>query len=422
MRIWDLETEYDKLISFVLQGREKRKKDVRGAVETIRKEVLSRKDRALVEFSQKWDGWKRKYPLRISEEELDKGASMVSAKDKKTLQGMIRNVSAYHKNQRGNNRVFKKNGVLVREEQVPLESALVYVPGGTAAYPSSLVMGVVPAKLAGVKKIYVTTPTSEGEANPYVCAAARMLGVTEVYRLGGAQAVYAFAYGTSTIPKVDIIVGPGNAYVEEAKRDVYGQVGIDMLAGPTELIILCTEEFSPKAVAWDMFSQAEHDPMATAGLFSPSMKYLKKVDELLKSTQTRRKETVQKALRQNGLLVWYKDAQRAVEAINRIAPEHMELIGDEQLLKDIFYPGIIYSGRHTTVAMGDYYIGTNHVLPTGGAGRFIGGLSVDRFTKRKVTVKIDESFVRKYGDQAMRMAEIEGLSAHGEAIRVRKEL
>ncbi|HEX2964219.1 MAG TPA: histidinol dehydrogenase [Syntrophorhabdaceae bacterium] len=424
MRIWDLENEYDKLISFVQRGREKRKKDVRGAVDTIRKEVLSKKDKALVEFSRKWDNWQKKYPLKISEAELNKGASEISGKDMKILQGMIQNVSMYHRNQRGADRIFKKSGVLVREEQVALESALVYVPGGTAAYPSSLVMGVVPARIAGVKNIYVTTPTFLGQVNPYICAAAQLLGVKDVYRLGGAQAIYAFAYGTASIPKVDIIVGPGNAYVEEAKRDVYGQVGIDMLAGPTELIIFCTEEFSPKAIAWDMFSQAEHDQMATAGLFSPSMKHLKEVEELINRTisQNKRRETVQKALRNNGLLVYYKDKQRAADMINRIAPEHMELIGDEQVLKNIFYPGIIYTGRHTTVAMGDYYIGTNHVLPTGGAGRFMGGLSVDRFTKRKVTVKIDESFIRRYGDQAIRLAEIEGLSAHGEAIRVRKEL
>ena len=263
-----------------------------------------------------------------------------------------------------------------------------------------------------------------GKVNPYITAAATLLGIKNIYRLGGAQAIYAFAYGIGTIPKVDIIVGPGNAYVEEAKRDVYGSVGIDMLAGPTELIILCTEQFSPKALSWDMFSQAEHDEMAMVGLFSSSRDHLKKIDDYIKRfiSQNERRDTVEKALKNNGFLVFYKNVEKAIEAINRIAPEHMELVGNERNVEKIDYPGIIYVGPHTTVAMGDYYIGTNHVLPTGGAGRFTGGLSVDRFTKRKVVVTIDKSFIEKYGDSAIRLSRIEGLFAHGEAIKARKEL
>jgi histidinol dehydrogenase len=337
---------------------------------------------------------------------------------------MIENVISYHKNQKGKNRTYRRKGLVVREEFISLEKGMVYVPGGTAAYPSSLIMGVVPAQLAGVNEIYVTTPTQNGTVNPYITAAATLLDIKNIYRLGGAQAIYAFAYGIGTIPKVDIIVGPGNAYVEEAKRDVYGSVGIDMLAGPTELIILCTKPFSPKALSWDMFSQAEHDEMATVGLFSPSRDYLKKIDDYMKRfvSQNKRRDTIKKAFKNNGFLVFYKNVGKAIEAINRIAPEHMELIGDEKHAEKIKYPGIVYVGPHTTVAMGDYYIGTNHILPTGGAGRFTGGLSVDRFTKRKVIVRIDKSFVEKYGDKAARLARIEGLFAHSEAIRARKEL
>jgi histidinol dehydrogenase len=285
-------------------------------------------------------------------------------------------------------------------------------------------MGVEPAKLAGVKEIFVTTPTESGAINPYVSAAALLLGINNVYRLGGAQAIYAFAYGIGTVPKVDIIVGPGNAYVEEAKRDVYGSVGIDMLAGPTELIVLATEPFSTKALSWDMFSQAEHDEMATVGLFSASRDHLQEIGNYIKRciSKNERRDTVKKALKNNGFLVFYKNIEKAVEAINRIAPEHLEFIGAEKDAEKIRYPGIVYIGPYTTVAMGDYYIGTNHVLPTGGAGRFTGGLSVDRFTKRKVIVTIDKSFVEKYGEKAARLARIEGLFAHGEAIEARKEL
>ncbi len=424
MKIWDLERQYDELISFVLDGREKKKQNIRSAVDSIKTEILARKEEALVEFSRKWDRWGSDYPLRLSEMEIEESASKVSRKDLGVLKGMIRNVKAYHRTQKGKDRIYRRKGLLVREKFVPMERALVYVPGGTAAYPSSLIMGTVPAQLAGVKEIYVATPTPEGRMNPYIAAAASLLGIKDVYRLGGAQAIYAFAYGVGSVPKVDIIVGPGNAYVEEAKRDVYGAVGIDMLAGPTELIILCTEPFPVEALCWDMFSQAEHDELATVGLFSPSKEHLasirKYMDEEIRKNE--RKAVVEKALDNNGFLVHYEDIGKAAKAINLIAPEHMELVGNEDVAEQIDYPGVIYVGPRTTVAMGDYYIGTNHVLPTGGAGRFTGGLSVDRFTKRKVVVKIDKAFVQKYGDNAIRLSRIEGLFAHGEAIRARKEL
>lgn len=424
MKVWNLDNEYEKFISFVLDGREKKKKNVRSVVETIKNEIISKKEKALVGFSRKWDKWEKEYPLKLSEREIREGTSKVNRTDMSVLKGMIENVTSYHKNQKGKNRTYRRKGLLVREELVPIEKAMVYVPGGTAAYPSSLIMGAVPAKLAGVKEIFATTPTLNGKVNPYITAAATLLGIKNMYRLGGAQAIYAFAYGIGAIPKVDIIVGPGNAYVEEAKRDVYGSVGIDMLAGPTELIILCTEQFSPKALSWDMFSQAEHDEMAMVGLFSSSRDHLKKIDDYIKRfiSQNERRDTVEKALKNNGFLVFYKNVEKAIEAINRIAPEHMELVGNEKHVEKIDYPGIIYVGPHTTVAMGDYYIGTNHVLPTGGAGRFTGGLSVDRFTKRKVIVTIDKSFIEKYGDSAIRLSQIEGLLAHGEAIKARKEL
>jgi histidinol dehydrogenase len=424
MRIWNLESEHERFISFVLKGREKKKKNVRGAVEIIKNEIILRKEKALVAFSRKWDGWEEDYSLKLSEKEIREGTLTIDRADMAVLKGMIENVTSYHRNQKGKNRIYRKKGLLVREEIVPLEKALVYVPGGTAAYPSSLIMGVVPAKLAGVKEIFVTTPTQNGKVNPYVTAAATLLGIKNIYRLGGAQAIYAFAYGIGSIPKVDIIVGPGNAYVEEAKRDVYGSVGIDMLAGPTELIILCTEQFSPKALTWDMFSQAEHDEMATVGLFSSSRNHLKKIDDYMKRyiSQNERRGTVEKALKNNGFLVFYKSVEKAIEVINLIAPEHMELVDNGKNVEKIDYPGIIYVGPHTTVAMGDYYIGTNHVLPTGGAGRFTGGLSVDRFTKRKVIVTIDKSFIDRHGDSAIRLSQIEGLFAHGEAIKARKEL
>jgi histidinol dehydrogenase len=423
MKVWELDREFDSLISFVKTGREGKKRDVREAVLKIREAVLSRGDAALVDFSIAWDGWKAPYPLKLTSREIDEAASRVPARDISVLKGMIRNVASYHKGQKMPKRVFRKKGLVVEEGPVPVESAMVYVPGGTASYPSSLVMGVVPAQMAGVKRICAATPGRGGAINDHVAAAAKLLGIDEVYRVGGAQAIYAFAYGTGSVPKVDMIVGPGNAYVEEAKRDVYGTVGIDMLAGPTELVVLCTEAHSPEMVALDMFSQAEHDELASVGLFSSSRAHLgdvmKSIEELLDGAP--RKETIRKALDDNGYMVYYTDLGRAVDAINSIAPEHMELLGDAGCLPSILYPGVIYVGPNTPVAMGDYYIGTNHVLPTAGAGRFTGGLSVDRFTKRKVVVTIDRTFIERYGDSAERLARIEGLPAHGDAIKARKE-
>ncbi len=427
MKVWHLEQEWDAFLGAAIGGREQKKAGVRESVEAIRKQVAEGGEEALRLLSARLDGWQKEYPLRISVDEIKEAAGRVEKKDLPPLKGMIRNVRLFHRSQASGalkERTYKRKGLRVSEEPVPVERALVYVPGGQVPYPSSLVMGVVPAQVAGVKEIFVTTPTRDGVLNPHIAACCLLLGIRDVFRLGGAQAIYAFAFGAGSIPRVDMIVGPGNAYVEEAKRDVYGRVGIDMLAGPSELAILLTGSFSPQIAAWDLFSQAEHDEMATVGLFSPSKEDLynlmREMERLL--AENPRRGTVEKALEKNGYLVYYANLGKAIEAINRIAPEHLEVIGDESAAKTIRYPGIIYAGPETCVAMGDYYIGTNHVLPTGGAGRFSAGLSVDRFTKRRVLVKIDKGFLDAYGGKAMRLAEIEGLYAHARAIRVRREL
>jgi histidinol dehydrogenase len=424
MKVWHLEREWDAFLEAVIRGREQKTAEVQESVEAIKKQVKEGGEEALGSLSTRFDGWKKKYPLKISTGEIKEAAGKVDKKDLHVLKGMIRNVRLYHRSQIMQKRRYRRKGLEVKEEAVPVERALVYVPGGQVPYPSSVVMGVVPAQVAGVKEIYVTTPTRDGVLNPYIAACCLLLEIDNVFRLGGAQAIYAFAYGVGSIPKVDMIVGPGNAYVEEAKRDVYGRVGIDMLAGPSELAILLTRSFPPQIAAWDLFSQAEHDEMATVGLFSPSKDDLymlmKEMERLL--SENVRKATVEKALEKNGYLVYYRSLDRAIDAINRIAPEHLEVIGDESAARAIRYPGVIYVGPETCVSMGDYYIGTNHVLPTGGAGRFSAGLSVDTFTKRKVLVKIDRTFLDTYGGRAMRLAEIEGLYAHGRAIRARREL
>ncbi len=424
MKTWHLEKEYDAFIAAVVSAREERKTGVRERVQAIRAEVLQKGEGALVSYARQFDGWRQEYPLKASREELEAAASTLTKEDKRVLKGMIENVKLFHRHQKQRPRTYRREGLKVIEQSVPVDRVLVYVPGGTAPYPSSLVMGAVPARIAGVREIYATTPAHDGRLNPYIAAAALLLDITALYRIGGAQAIYAFAYGAGGAPKVDMIVGPGNAYVEEAKRDVYGRVGIDMLAGPSELVVLATKPISPTLLAWDLFSQAEHDEMAMVGLFSPSEEelygLLRRMEQLISSNK--RREIVERSLARNGFLVHYTKPEDAIAAIETIAPEHLEVIGDEAMAEKIRYSGVTYVGPHTCVAMGDYYIGTNHILPTGGAGRFSSGLSVDRFTKRQVLVKIEGSFLGKYGENAARFADIEGLRAHGEAIRARKEL
>ncbi len=424
MKIWHLESEYDAFIASVCSSREGRKADVGVRVARIKAEVLAKGEAALIAYGRQFDGWTADYPLKVSPEELEAAAGRASKDDLQALRAMVRNVTLFHRSQRGRPRTYRRQGLKVTERPVPVERALVYVPGGTASYPSSLIMGAVPARIAGVREIYATTPGRDGAVNPHIAAAARLLGITDFYRIGGAQAIYAFAYGAGSIPKVDMIVGPGNAYVEEAKRDVYGTVGIDMLAGPSELVILAAERLPPEVLAWDLFSQAEHDEMATVGLFSPSQEelygVLRCMERLIASNK--RRAIVERALAANGFLVHYTRVEDAIRAIDRIAPEHLEVIGDEKLAEAVRYAGVTYVGPLTPVAMGDYAIGTNHVLPTGGAGRFSSGLSVERFTKRQVLVKIEGSFLKKHGEWAARLAGMEGLYAHGEAIRARKEL
>lgn len=422
MKTWGLEKERDDLFDFIIKGRQHTKTNVKKAVEAIRDEVLSKGEEAIKRLSAVYDKWDRDYSLKIEPDEIEDFARTINRKDLSVLKGMINNVMLFHKGQGAKKRTYKRKGLIIKEDYIPVEKALIYVPGGLAAYPSSLIMGVVPAQIAGVKNIYVTTPTQKGILNPYVAATLLLLGIKDVYRIGGAQAIYAFSYGIGSIPKVDIVAGPGNAFVDEAKRDVFGLVGIDMLAGPSELIVLVTKDIPPEIVARDLFSQAEHDEMAMVGLLSNSMKFIEDVIKNMERLMVinERKDIIERAIKANSFFVYFKDIDNAIEFINAIAPEHMELMGEENLTEKIFYPGIIYIGEMTPVAMGDYYIGTNHVLPTGGAGRFAGGLSVDTFRRRRVRVKMNKIFYERFGVKAERLARIEGLFAHAEAIKARK--
>lgn len=422
MKIWELDREHSELLSHLFRLRSRKGKSVRAQVLRIKKRIEQDKERGILEFCKKYDGWDKDYPFQLTKEEIADGAGKIDKGDVRVLKGMVERVRACHRPQKSGREIIRKEGLRVEEDYVPVERLLIYVPGGRASYPSSLVMAAVPATYAGVKNIYITTPAPGGIVSPYILACAEILGIENVYRIGGAQGIFAFALGIG-VPKVDMIVGPGNAYVEEAKKECFGLVGLDTVAGPSELLVLAKKPVFPDLVARDLLSQAEHDEMAIIWLFSPSTEYIRQVMDCASAyaKEAERKGIIKKVLANNAFFVHYESEEMAINVINRIAPEHLQIIGDGNLKDKILYAGITYIGITTPTALGDYYIGTNHILPTGGAGRFLGGLSVETFRRKRVMVKTDYSFIRKYGKNAARMAEIEGLHCHREAINARKE-
>ncbi|MCX7857322.1 MAG: histidinol dehydrogenase [Deltaproteobacteria bacterium] len=423
MKIYQLESEKEKLLSILNGLRSVRRRKIRQEVLRIKQKVEKERQKGIIELCKKFDGWEKEHPLKLTRTEIKRGAEKVSKEDMKVLEAMVERVIACHRPQRSVKRVIKERGLRIEEDYVPVERLLVYSPGGKASYPSSLIMAAVPAKIAGVKEIYVTTPAPNGNVNPYILGCAKILDIEEVYRIGGAQAIFAFALGIDTIPKVDMIVGPGNAYVEEAKKECFGIVGLDTIAGPSELLVFAENPEFPDLVALDLLSQAEHDEMALFWLFSNSKEYILKVIDYvtLFAEQSQRKKIIEQVLKRNAFFVHYKDEKMAVETVNSIAPEHVQIIGNENLKDRILYAGVIYLGITTPTALGDYFIGTNHILPTGGAGRFVGGLSVETFRRKRVKVFTTMEFLKKYGQHAERMAELEGLFVHKEAIKARKE-
>jgi histidinol dehydrogenase len=423
MKIWDLEKEKEGLLSALSLLRTERKEILRNSVLNIKEKLEREREKAILEFCKEFDGWKRDYPFKLTKKEIKEGRKSVEEKDIEVLKGMIERVKKCIKPVRRTKKVVENEGVRIEEDKVPIERLLIYSPGGKAPYPSSFIMAAIPAISAGVKEIYVTSPAPDGIVNPYILACADLIGIENVYRLGGAQAIFAFAEGIGEIPKVDMIVGPGNAYVEEAKKECFGSIGIDTIAGPSELLVFANDATFPDLVARDLLSQAEHDEMAVLWLFSKSENYVKEVYRYMEifGEKALRKGIIRKVLSNNTFFVLFKEEENAIDTVNQIAPEHVELIGGEHLKEKILYSGITYIGITTPVALGDYYIGTNHILPTGGSGRFLSGLSVETFLRRRVVVKVDPSFLRKYGDKAQRMAEIEGLYCHKEAIQIRKE-
>ena len=377
-------------------------------------------DSALIDLTKQFDALEvdRSSDLEISQQDINIAFDNIGLEQKNALEAAASRIFDYHEKQKTESWSYEDSeGSLFGQKVTPLDKVGLYVPGGKAAYPSSVLMNAIPAKVAGVKELIMVVPTPNGERNDLVLAAAKVAKVDRIFTIGGAQAIGALAYGTKTIPKVDKIVGPGNAYVAEAKRRVFGTVGIDMIAGPSEILIISDKNSNPDWIAMDLFSQAEHDELAQSILISDDEEFFRKVklsiDNLIKNMP--RKNIIETSLTNRGIFILVENLSEAAEVSNLIAPEHLELAVDspKKLLEKIKHAGAIFIGRNTCEAVGDYCAGPNHVLPTSGTARFSSPLGVYDFQKKSSLIALSENSASRLGKIATTLAKGEGLYAHG---------
>jgi len=401
-------------------------KDVTNTVEEIIVAVRSKGDKALIDYSIKFDGIKAKSmaDLMISQVELERSFNNLGNKQKNAITIAAERVKEYHLKQNQQTWSYtEEDGTLLGQKITPLDRVGLYIPGGKAAYPSSVLMNALPAKVAGVEELIMVVPTPNGTTNQLVLAAAYISGVDMVFTVGGAQAIAALAYGTESIPKVDKIVGPGNIYVATAKRAVFGHVGIDMIAGPSEILIICDGNTDPEWIAMDLFSQAEHDEDAQSILLCPDKAFIEEVEKSIEKLlpSMGRKDIIETALNNRGALIHTKDIDEAISISNRIAPEHLELSVEnpEALLDSIKHAGAIFLGKYTCEALGDYCAGPNHVLPTSGTARFSSPLGVYDFQKKSSLIMVSNESANTLGKVAATLADVEGLQAHALSAKYR---
>ena len=418
----NFETELKAHVGFDADSSDNIIKTVNDIVERVKKEG----DSALIDFTNRFDQMNisRASDFEISSKELSQALDNLPGSQKKSLEIAAQRIVNYHNKQKIDSWSYDdETGSSFGQKVTPMDKVGLYVPGGKAAYPSSVLMNAIPAKVAGVKELIMVVPTPGGEKNPLVLAAAKLSGVDRVFGIGGAQAVAALAYGTETIPKVDKIVGPGNAYVAEAKRKVFGAVGIDMIAGPSEILIICDGKTNPDWIAMDLFSQAEHDELAQSILISPDQNFLSMVEKSIEKLIEKmdRKKIIETSLKGRGLFILTKDLIEAAEVSNIIAPEHLELSVEDpdELLEYIRHAGAVFMGRNTCEAVGDYCAGPNHVLPTSGTAKFSSPLGVYDFQKRSSIINLSEKSASELGLIAEELAMGEGLQAHAMSAKYR---
>ena len=420
----DFDSELDSLIAWDSTIDE----EISNSVKKIIDDVRHFGDSSVLDYTQQFDSIMAKSisELTISKERLKQSFDNLEKEQKDALSIAAKRIKSYHQNQVQESWNYSEDdGTVLGQKITPLERAGLYVPGGKAAYPSSVLMNSIPAKVAGVEELIMVVPTPKGIVNELVMAAAYVAEVDLVITIGGAQAIAALAYGTESIPKVDKIVGPGNIYVATAKRQVYGQVGIDMIAGPSEILIICDGKTNPDWVAMDLFSQAEHDEDAQAILLCPDEEFIKDVEssisKLLPSLE--REQIIKTSLEKRGALILTQDIDEAVKISNRIAPEHLELSVEdpESIIDDIKHAGAIFMGTYSSEALGDYCAGTNHVLPTSSTARFSSPLGVYDFIKRSSIVMASKDGANKLGKTASVLAYGEGLEAHAKSALYRTD-
>ena len=421
----DFESQLDALLAWESASNE----EINRSVETIIDAVKQNGDASVLDYTNQFDSLKAHSisELIISQERLRESFESLDNEQKNALIIAAERIKSYHLKQVQESWTYKEeDGTVLGQKITPLDRAGLYVPGGKAAYPSSVLMNSIPAKVAGVKELIMVVPAPNGVINELVLAAAYVANVDLVITIGGAQAIAALAYGTESIPKVDKIVGPGNIYVATAKRQVFGQVGIDMIAGPSEILIICDGKTNPDWIAMDLFSQAEHDEDAQAILLCPDEGFIKEVERSISKLLPTmdREDIIKTSLKNRGALILTQDIDDAVEISNRIAPEHLELSVDdpESIVDDIKHAGAIFMGRYSSEALGDYCAGTNHVLPTSSTARFSSPLGVYDFTKRSSIVMASKEGAKKLGETASVLAYGEGLQAHARSALYRTDL
>ncbi|ABK60551.1 MULTISPECIES: histidinol dehydrogenase [Clostridium] len=402
------------------------KKEVLVAVDEIIKDVRENGDKAVNKYTNQFDcRYINSQNIKVTEEEIKKAYALVDKNFIEAIKKAKENIFFYHEKQKRNSWIVtKEDGVILGQQIRPLDSVGIYVPGGTAAYPSSVMMNTIPAKVAGVKKIVmVTPPLKDGSINPNILVAAKVAGVDEIYKVGGAQGVAALAFGTESIGKVDKIVGPGNIYVAMAKRSVYGYVDIDMIAGPSEILVIADEDNDPKFIAADLMSQAEHDELASSTLVTTSNDLAIKVKEELQKQirKLSRKSIIEKSLKNYGAILVVENLKEAIDMANVVAPEHLEVLVKEpfSMLGEIKNAGSIFLGKFAPEPLGDYMAGPNHVLPTNGSAKFFSPLSVDDYIKKSSYLYYSENALKKVKDDIVTIAKTEGLTAHANSIEVR---
>ncbi|MCL1831014.1 MAG: histidinol dehydrogenase [Oscillospiraceae bacterium] len=399
--------------------------DVTASVMQILTDVKNRGDKALAEYTERFDGYKPE-SFELSKEEINAALGRVDEDILDIMREAVENIERFHTQQLKKGYTIEKDGVVMGQRITPIENVGIYIPGGTASYPSTLLMNVIPAKIAGVKNICIATPPdSSGNISDYILAAAAIASVHRVFRIGGAQAIAAFSYGTKSVPKMDLIAGPGNIYVATAKRLVFGEVGIDMIAGPSDVLIIADDYANPTFIAADLLAQAEHDENSGSILIAFSEDIAQAVSKQIEMqlANLERSSIAGESIAANGRIYIVKDMEQAIRLANEIAPEHLELLVENpfEILDSIVNAGSVFLGPYTPEAVGDYFAGPNHTLPTLGTARFASSLTVDSFVKKSSFLSYSREALQRDANSVERFAMLEGLSAHANSVKVRRE-